>query len=182
MKLPWVGLLACFLFAGCGKSEKERLEDELIPVVGAATDDKIREAELVFHQCEPEDKNDFLQTGFMKAEGIQKAQSAHQITTHFLDYSNKVRQQYDYQKDFPLDEINKHFQASFDSLAQLAQTPDKNNTAFDYTRSKHRANLVLTTIRMEYDIVKFEVDVLNELLQYYWVTVIRDDFRQRSEK
>jgi hypothetical protein len=182
MKLPLVGLLACLLFVGCGKSEKEQLEDELISVVGTADNDKIREAEFIFHQCDqPEEKNDFRQTGFMKAEGIQKAHLAHQVTTHFLDYSNKIRQQYDYQKSYPLDEMNKHFQISFDSLAQLAQTPDKNYAAFDYTQSKHKSNLVLTTIRMEYDIATLEVDVLNDLLQAYWVTVIRDDFRQHSQ-
>jgi len=183
MKFSWVGLLAGILFAGCGKSEKDQLAEELIPVVSRAADDKIREAELIFHRCDqPEEKNNFRQTGFMKAEGIQKAQSAQQITTHFLDYSNKIRQQYAYQKSYPLKEITTRFQASFDSMAQLVQSLDKNYTAFDYTLSKHKSSLLLTTIRMEYDIATLEVDVLNDLMESYWVTVIHDDFRQRSER
>jgi len=184
MKLPILGIFLLFILTGCGKSEKEQLEDELIPVIGSAADEMIRHAELSFNQCNrPEEKNNFKQTSFLKEEGILKVRSAHAITKRFLDYSSKFRQKYQYKENFPIEEVNSRFRVSFDSINQLIEfMPDKNYSPFDYTKSKHKSNLVLTIIRMDYDIAKLEVDVLNDLDLQYSVTVFRDDFRQSIEQ
>lgn len=161
-----------FLVTACGKTDKEKLTEELIPVIGEAQADKIEQAKRDFDRYQRNKLNQNIND-----EGFVAIQQAHFVATHFYSFTDSFVEQYRYEDFFPNEELTQHFTASFDSISAIL--PDLKLQSFDYTRSQHKEDLMLTVLRMNYDMALLETDVMNQLSENYWATIFRDDFRVR---
>src|SRR5436190_11613715 len=155
-------LSACFCFAliGCGKSDKDKLIDELGPVIDEIGWDKKEEAKyrIITYERAKIDGN-------LKAKDFAQLAAVHAIAMRFYQYTDEFKNEYEYKNEFPEVELILRFKQAFDSIAMML--PEEVISAFDYTKSEHRSHLLLTIIRMNHDIANHEVTIMEALADRY---------------
>ena len=163
-------LILAALLVGCGNREKEKLSEELTPVIAQAMEDKVEVAKKNFETYERSYAGRAIDS-----LGFQLILEVHNLASEFYAFSDSLWSINRDTEVFPKEELIRKFNVIFDSIQTLV--PDFDRLKIDYANSSHRDDITLTVVRMKYDIATLEVNVMEVISRNYGNTIFHDDFR-----